>query len=198
MVFSYCIGIENQIWIGATPEVLLTANNGIFLTNALAGTKTIHSDTAFGTKEKEEQEHVKNYIIDLLKDNHAEAIEISEVKELNTGNLMHLINEITFKTSDPLKVIKNLHPTPAVCGTPFKQASNFINENETFDREFYSGYLGPVYKNAEFSFWVNLRCAKIANGVIRFYAGAGITKDSVAKDEWQETERKMETLRKLL
>ena len=196
--FVYCLSIENEIWIGATPEVFLKKENNLFLTYALAGTKQLNEGIKFSNKELDEQLLVKNYIVDKLINFETENIEVSEVRELNTGNLKHLINEIRFNTTKPIDIINEIHPTPAVCGTPLMQASNFIKQNENLDREFYSGFSGPIYKNRDFSFWVNLRCAKISNDLIKFYAGAGITANSVAEAEWQETEKKIDTLRTLL
>ncbi|MFM9945891.1 MAG: chorismate-binding protein, partial [Bacteroidia bacterium] len=128
----------------------------------------------------------------------AEYIEISKTEELNTGNLTHLVNKINFKTTHPVAIINNLHPTPAVCGVPYLSASYFIDKSENLDREYYSGFLGPIFKNHDFSFWVNLRCAKITGDEIKFYAGAGIVEESQAEAEWFETERKMDTLRSML
>ena len=196
--FVYCLYIENEIWIGATPEVFLKKENDLFLTYALAGTKQLNEGIMFSNKELDEQLLVKNYIVDKLINFEAENIEVSEVREFNTGNLKHLINEIQFTTSKPIDILDKIHPTPAVCGTPLEAASNFINQNENLDREFYSGFLGPIYKKQNFSFWVNLRCAKISNDLIKFYAGAGITANSVAEAEWLETEKKIDTLRTLL
>ena len=196
--FVYCISLEKEIWIGATPEVFLKKEDNLFLTFALAGTRPLNPPLLFGEKEKEEQHYVKKYIVDLLKKQNVQPIEISETAELNTGNLKHLITEIRFTTKDPLDFICQLHPTPAVCGEPVNKAEKFIDENENLDREYYSGFLGPVFKRGDFSFWVNLRCAKIDNGQITFYAGAGITKDSSPEAEWHETENKMDTLRKFL
>ncbi len=196
--FVYCLSIENEIWIGATPEVFLKKENDLFLTYALAGTKQLNEGIKFSIKEQEEQSLVKNYIVDKLIHLKATNINISKVREFNTGNLKHLINEIQFNCTKPIEIINEMHPTPAVCGAPLEPASIFINQNENLDREFYSGFLGPIYKNKNFSFWVNLRCAKINNDLIKFYAGAGITENSLAESEWQETEKKIDTLRSLL
>lgn len=196
--FIYCFCLNNEIWIGASPEVFLKKENDVLLTYALAGTKTPNEEITFGEKERNEQQFVKKYITALLKENNAEEITISEVSEINTGNLEHLINKINFKIANPITIINKLHPTPAVCGTPLNEATNFISENENLNREFYSGFLGPVYKNKDFNFWVNLRCAKITNSLITFFAGAGIVIDSLPENEFQETERKMDTLKKWL
>lgn len=88
----------------------------------------------------DEQLLVKNYIVDMLINLKAENIEVSKVQELNTGNLKHLINEIQFNTTEPIDIINEIHPTPAVCGTPLEQASIFIKQNENLEREFYSGF----------------------------------------------------------
>jgi len=97
-----------------------------------------------------------------------------------------------------LPIIKSIHPTPAVCGFPLQAAKSFIANNEGMDRGFYAGFLGPIYPNGKFSFWVNLRCAKLLNRRITFYAGAGILVDSDPESEFLETERKMDTLRTLV
>ena len=193
--FVYVIKIENEVWIGATPELLLKKEAHFFLTNALAGTK---SENAFGEKEKQEQLLVKNYILDLLNKSDCKSIQVSELKELNTGNLVHLINEVQFETDNPEKVLSLLHPTPAVCGTPLIEAQKFIQENENLERNYYSGYLGPIQSDKNFSLWVNLRCANISENEISYYSGAGIIAESDADKELLETERKMDTLRKFV
>jgi len=194
----YCLRIKDEVWIGATPEVFLKRKNNKYMTYALAGTRFLTSNKPFSEKERDEQTIVKNYILDLLKNYQCSSISVSETEEFNTGNLIHLVNEIKFETLNSESIIERLHPTPAVCGFPLQASLDFITKYENLDRAFYSGYLGPVYRGNEFSLWVNLRCAKIANNTIRFYAGAGITEDSIAKSECLETERKMDTLRQFI
>jgi len=194
----YCAGFNQTIWVGATPEIFLKKESDTYLTYALAGTTTTDESLSFGTKEKSEQALVKDYIVETLSNQMVSHLIINKVTELNTGNLRHLINEITFKTSEPLNVITHLHPTPAVCGTPLSAAKEFIKTYENLDREYYSGMVGPVYANNDFALWVNLRCGKITNKRITLYAGAGIVSESVPTLEWQETEKKMETLRACL
>jgi isochorismate synthase len=45
---------------------------------------------------------------------------------------------------------------------------------------------------------VNLRCMEIGNEKAILYAGAGITQDSNPQAEWEETERKMQTMLSVL
>jgi isochorismate synthase len=95
-----------------------------------------------------------------------------------------------------------LHPTSAVCGTPKEAAIDWIKQAEAHDREFYSGYLGPVNLNDEIYLFVNLRTVKVrkeTNGYsATYYAGCGITEDSDPEKEWEETEMKCQTLQRIL
>ena len=196
--FVYCFAIPGEVWIGASPEILLQKDSSGYKTYALAGTRVPGASKPFGEKEYHEQALVKDYILQQLADNHCTNIIVSKLTEFNTGNLVHLLNEITFNTQDALRAIQSLHPTPAVCGYPLNSAKVFINTFEGIERSFYSGYLGALQKNGKFSLWVNLRCARLNGNNLRYYAGAGILEDSDPDSEFLETERKMDTLRTLV
>jgi isochorismate synthase len=70
----------------------------------------------------------------------------------------------------------------------------FLRANEGYDRQFYSGFLGPVNFRNESHIYVNLRCFQIQHKKAVVYAGAGVTIDSVPENEWEETEMKLDTL----
>jgi len=91
-----------------------------------------------------------------------------------------------------------LHPTSAICGMPKEPALQFLQENEGFDRAYFSGYLGPVNMEEETNIFVNLRCMKVSEENASLFAGAGIISNSNPEKEWLETEIKMETLLKVL
>jgi isochorismate synthase len=95
-------------------------------------------------------------------------------------------------------MLKLLHPTSAVCGMPLENSLAFLKKNEGYNREFYSGYLGPVNIKKESHIYVNLRCMQIFKDAVRLYAGAGVTTDSIAETEWTETEMKMATLQTII
>jgi isochorismate synthase len=120
------------------------------------------------------------------------------------GNLMHLrsdfkvdVNEVNFPQLGTV-MTELLHPTSAVCGMPKKPAIDFIAGNEMHDREFYSGFLGPVNINQETSLFVNLRTMKIQGNDATLFAGCGITTDSDPVKEWKETEMKCQTLLRVI
>ncbi len=52
----------------------------------------------------------------------------------------------------------------------------------------------PVNVDQNIHIFVNLRCMKLVDGGALLYAGAGVTNDSIAENEWKETEMKFNTL----
>src|SRR5690606_32711850 len=104
------------------------------------------------------------------------------------GSLLHLRSDITGILKNGKATLTTIaaavHPTPAVCGSPRKAARDFIMENEGYDREFYTGFLGPIMDNgASASLLVNLRCMKIYGNTARLFMGGGITIGSQPNEE---------------
>lgn len=57
------------------------------------------------------------------------------------GALSHLKTDFHFSLPDSNKLgnlLNLLHPTPAVCGLPKEEAYRFIQDNEKYDRRYYS------------------------------------------------------------
>lgn len=194
---------DTGTWMGATPETLLQINPQELYTVALAGTQS-PAQKNWGGKEKDEQAFVTSYIWELLKAAGADNIEMSPTGTLQAGHLSHLVTGIRFSSSKKPPytlasgLLPQLHPTPAVGGTPKETAVQFISDREGFDRKYYSGYLGPLNTSGSSAFYVNLRCMEIVADKAVLYAGAGITKDSDPEKELFETERKMAVLGNLL
>ncbi len=193
-------------WMGASPEPLIEVDKSrIFTTVALAGTQAYHpalplQDVAWKQKEIEEQALVSRYIINCFKKIRLREFEEIGPKTVVAGNILHLkttyaidMESINFPLLGSV-MLDLLHPTSAVCGMPKLPALQFIKENEGFDREFFSGYLGPVNLSNETHLFVNLRCMQVASEYATLYAGAGVTEDSIAQNEWVETQLKCDTL----
>ncbi|MFD2562537.1 isochorismate synthase [Aquimarina rubra] len=206
--FVYCwyhpaIGI----WLGATPETLVTIKGDQFFTMSLAGTQP-HVDSLevkWGAKEIEEQAIVTDYVMNRLSSK-VDSLEKSGTYTHKAGTLLHLRTDIKGtlipNNSNIEDIIKTLHPTPAVCGLPKEEALSFIMKNELYDRKYYTGFLGElnIVKNGhrESNLFVNLRCMEFVSKKALIYAGGGITKDSIPENEWEETVRKTETMKKVL
>lgn len=185
-------------WIGATPETLLNINQLDLATMSLAGTKK--PSESWTAKEKEEQQLVTDTILRNLQTSGCQKIQVQNPTTVKAGKIEHLQSLITAQL--PLidnwhKVVKELHPTPAVCGIPKHEAQTFIQEIEAHDRQFYTGYIG-VLNGDQKKFFVNLRCMELFEHHAKVYVGGGITKDSVGINEWEETERKSQTLMDVL
>ncbi|MFK8059826.1 MAG: chorismate-binding protein [Polaribacter sp.] len=196
------------LWFGATPETLLHISKDNFKTMSLAGTQVYENSeqVVWKPKELEEQQLVTDFIENQLKPI-AVNLKIDKTETVKAGNLLHLRTRVEgkLKTNSNLKeLIRSLHPTPAVCGLPREMAKNFINKNENYERTFYTGFLGEInVQDSEFNtqssqFYVNLRCMRIEDKIASIYVGGGITKDSNAKKEWEETVSKSKTMKKVL
>ncbi|MBW1297238.1 chorismate-binding protein [Aquimarina litoralis] len=194
-------------WLGATPETLLTVKGNNFSTMALAGTQPYVDSmkVSWGTKEIEEQAMVTEFVLEELAKK-VKTIEKSKAYTYKAGSLLHLKTDITgiLKNvqSNVKDIVEVLHPTPAVCGLPKKQARSFILEHESYSRKYYTGFLGELHianeNSSESNLFVNLRCMEFYNNKAILYVGGGITKDSIPEKEWEETVRKTETMRRVL
>jgi len=193
--------------MGAFSEQFLKTENNILSTAALAGTQKLngHNDVIWQHKEKEEQEIVSTFIVDHLSKIVSD-LNYSLPYTIKAGNLAHIRTDISgiLNEQHHLKeIISILHPTPAVCGYPKDIAKQFILENESYDREFYAGFLGelnyPLGDHSKITdLFVNLRCMKIQDNKAFLFMGGGITKDSIPEKEWLETVNKSMTMKKIL
>ena len=200
--FVFMFNAGPHLWIGATPEPLLRAENGSMFTVSLAGTRTFEERNlnigAWNSKERLEQEYVTRYISKVLSQFNLIHVKLEGPYTKRAGNLVHLRTDFSFRSEELRECLgdflNNLHPTPAVCGMPRKESLALISELEVHKREYYAGYLGPVGLNDRLALFVNLRCMKVLQKNLALFVGGGITADSVPADEWQETEIKAETL----
>jgi isochorismate synthase len=210
------------LWLGATPERFLYLERNILQTVALAGTINAdeQAEPQWTKKEKEEQQMVVDFIVSALK-NHSDKLDVQNAQSVRAGNLWHLKSNIKaqIEPKDLFKIIQDLHPTSAVCGLPKDKAKTFIEAHETYQRGYYSGFLGPMHfkqaisrsktqKNQEqqaiqsikriSDLYVNLRCMQVFEDYIELYVGGGITKDSQPEAEYLETLAKSQTLLNVL
>ncbi len=219
---------EIGLWLGATPETLLQVERNRFKTMALAGTQKFSGsmEVSWGEKEREEQQFVTDAILENLQ-KIGSSIKTTAPYTTKAGNLLHLRTDITGVLNSNFnntyanlhQLISAIHPTPAICGLPKERAKQFILENEPYDREFYTGFLGElnIKKNikrsvnrrntenlaygsmlTQTSLFVNLRCMKLDENRALLFVGGGITKDSEPAAEWEETQNKAETMKAVL
>ena len=198
-----CHTRETGTWMGGTPEILLAGEHGSWHTVALAGTQSLRNGELprqWDHKNWREQQLVAAYIRRQL----ATRGILPEEKgpySARAGEVSHLKSDFYFPLPDTDKlgdILRLLHPTPAVCGLPKEEAYRFILEHEGYDRGYYSGFIGWLDPNGRTDLYVNLRCMNIHPGTFTLYAGGGLLAASRLEEEWQETEYKLDTMRRLL
>ncbi len=209
------------MWLGATPEILLRCGNRQLTTMSLAGTQPYrqNTDPVWGQKEIGEQALVTEFIHKAL-ESKVSGLTTSDLESVRAGDLWHLRTKLSGRVHGSLsEIIEALHPTPAVCGLPLREAKQFIHEHENYDREYYTGYLGelnmkreryrtPDKSNSEnrayrtvtstTELFVNLRCMQLQGNKGLIYIGGGVTVDSDPLKEWEETVNKSFTMLKAI
>ncbi|WP_289055660.1 chorismate-binding protein [Carboxylicivirga marina] len=188
-------------WIGAGPELLLQQRNNKLSTVSLAGTIPNSPGHSWSPKEYDEQEMVTNYIEHVLIHHQVDKIEYGHAETIDAGQVKHLCTTFNFEfeklNGNQIGLLYDLHPTPAVCGMPKEESYQLILNTESHQRQFYSGFLGPV-NNGHYQFYVNIRCMQVLQSKTALFVGGGLTKDSECKKEWHETKLKAQTLLSVL
>jgi len=201
-IYSYvylCYTPQTGIWLGSTPEIILSGEQGEWNTTALAGTQPLQQGELpinWDEKNKEEQALVTAYIRQQLLSTGIHPDEKGPYA-VRAGELSHLKTDFHFhlsETNNLGSMLKLLHPTPAVCGLPKEKAYQFILENEGYNRSYYSGFIGLLNPAGKTNLYVNLRCMNIEHDTLTLYAGGGLLASSELEDEWNETENKLRTM----
>jgi isochorismate synthase len=191
---------ETGLWLGASPEQLVKIEGETLHSIALAGTQKNTDNPSWGAKEKQEQQVVTDYLVAQLQP-FCEHLELTGPYTQQAGSLLHLKTEIRAQLNYGFSLqnlLYTLHPTPAVCGMPKAAALQFIGQEEGYDRQFYSGFLGEILGNNQVDLFVNLRCMQRVHEQAHIYVGCGITSGSVPDLEFAETVHKSQTMKQVL
>lgn len=187
---------------GATPETLASVRDRSVSLRVLAGSSARGSNPeldqeqaqalATSTKDLDEHRFAVTSAIDSLAAVGVEAVADDIPFTLKLPNLWHLATDVVGQVPEglgSLDVIRALHPTAAVAGSPTQQAIEFITTQESLDRGRYAGPVGWVDSNGNGDWAIALRCAQYNrdSGTLWAYAGAGIVADSDPKQELLET-----------
>ena len=190
-------------FLGATPELLLHLQGARLETMALAGSiqrgRNAAEDDALArallTSAKNRDEHA--YVVAALRRRLAPLASRlaipGEPTVIKLENIQHLYTPIRAslrRSEGVLPLVDALHPTPAMGGTPRQAALDFIHTHEPTLRGWYAAPIGWIDRALDGAFAVAIRSAVVQRERAWAYAGAGILADSVAQDEWDETEWK--------
>lgn len=193
--------------IGASPETLVTAADGTLTARVLAGTLARGADPdtdrdaalalASSSKDLAEHGYAVRSLVDALAP-HTSALATSEQPfTLALPNVWHLATDVEATTAagtSVLDLVRALHPTAAVAGTPTDAAIAAIARIEPFDRGRYAGPVGWVDAHGDGEWAIALRGAQFDlpaatdEGIpFRACAGAGIVAGSDPDAELLET-----------
>lgn len=192
---------------GCTPELLVRKEGTTAESLCLAGTISAGSNEAQRAKYADELLHDdKNlrehaYVVDFIKQVFARnCYDVSIADKPNILSLEHIqhlytpIKGSVLEGKSIIDLMQQLHPTPALCGTPIGEAMMLIREIESYNRGFYGGAVGYVDGKGDGEFSVALRTGVFDGEIGWVYAGCGIVDGSVALDEYDEIDMKLKTV----
>jgi isochorismate synthase len=193
--------------VGATPELLLRRRGPSVLLRPLAGSiprspepdEDMRRSDALMSSDKDRREH--QFVVDAVVESlspFCRTITAPEPELVATPAVWHLATRITALLNDTdttsVDLVAALHPTPAVGGSPRKQALKVIDEIEDLDRGCYAGAVGWQDVHGDGEWVVAVRCAEVSGRSLRIFAGAGIVEGSDPDAEVAETAAKMRTV----
>ena len=192
-----------------SPERFLYHKGDFVETRPIKGTRPVSSDQTLNSKylndlstsKKEKAENLM--IVDLLRNDFGRncefgSVNVSELFKIETfSNVHHLVSTVQGKISsdsDIFKLLRECFPGGSITGAPKIRAMQIINELEKNNRGIYCGAIGYISNNNQSDLNIAIRTAITINNKIYFWGGGGITSDSVASSEYEETLDKIKPL----
>lgn len=204
-VFMYRYG--DVFFCGCTPELLVRKQGTAVESMCLAGTTSrganeterkqraealLHDD-----KNRREHEFVVRFMRDVFGRNcfNVDIPETPSIKALR--HVQHLCTPVAAQVMEGrslLSLASQLHPTPALSGTPVGEAMMTLREAESYNRGFFGGAVGYVDGAGDGEFSVAIRSGVFDGEAGWLYAGCGIVDGSNARDEFDEIDLKLQTI----
>lgn len=201
--FGIYFNFEDWYAMGASPECYLQKEGNKISSKPIKGTrKRSHNSTEdnklieeLQNSEKERAENVM--IVDLVRN------DLSKLATKNSVNVDELCKIYSYKTvhqmvstiSCELKpetsfssIIRDTFPMGSMTGAPKKAAIEYIQQTEKRNRDWYSGTMGYIKPNGDFSLNVVIRSI-LYNEKTKFAslsAGSAITSLANAEEEYEE------------
>ncbi len=191
--------------VAASPEILVTEDEGDVLIRPLAGTRkrgdSDEEDDALEAElladPKERAEHVM--LVDLARNDLGRVCEYGsvEVDKLmyvqKFSHVMHIVSDVVGtlrEDKNAYDVLRASFPAGTLSGAPKVRAMQIIDELEPTRRGPYGGAMGYFGFNGNMDTCITLRTIVIKDGVAYVQAGGGVVADSVPANEYDETRNK--------
>ncbi|MDE2689464.1 MAG: isochorismate synthase [Acidobacteriota bacterium] len=199
-----------SIFFGATPELLVRRRGRRIETQALAGSiasdpkpvrrRELERRLLESRKDRLEHDVVVRYLVERL-DRSCGGVSPPAPPEVRVlPNVMHLETPIraalpeTVEPPHVLRLVRALHPTPAVAGRPTPLALAAIRRTEERARGWYAGPVGWFDGSGDGEFSVALRSCLATRRRGLLYSGNGIVADSDPARELVETNLKLDAI----
>jgi isochorismate synthase len=197
----FALILGQQAFLGASPECLLRLKGSRLWADAVAGSVQnlgpFARDTLFkDNKERREHDIVVRAIRATLAP-HCELLSTSGPHLHPLLHVVHLRTGFAGVLKDPMHVldlVAQLHPTPAVGGSPRRAALAWLDGHENADRGFFAGPFGAFDRTGDGQFVVAIRSGLLTSTAAHLYAGAGIVAGSETSSELSETRWKLRSL----
>lgn len=203
--YMYHLKQDSKTIIGASPEMLVRITNDKVETFPIAGTRKITDDEEKNKHladellhdEKELAEHTmlvdlgRNDIGRVCKYGTVHTEELMQIKRFS--HVQHIVTHVVGNLApenDMFDAFKAVFPAGTVSGAPKVRAMEIIDELETEARGPYAGAVGYFSFNGCCDFAIAIRSIFINDNKGFVQSGAGIVSDSVAENEFKETEHK--------
>ncbi|MEC4848422.1 MAG: anthranilate synthase component I family protein [Nitrosarchaeum sp.] len=203
--YMYHLKQNSKTIIGASPEMLVRITNDKVETFPIAGTRKITDDEEKNNQlakellhdEKELAEHTmlvdlgRNDIGRVCKYGTVRTEELMEIKRFS--HVQHIVTHVVGNLApknDMFDAFKAVFPAGTVSGAPKVRAMEIIDELETEARGPYAGAVGYFSYNGCCDFAIAIRSIFIEGDKGFVQSGAGIVSDSIAENEFKETEHK--------
>ena len=207
--YMYYLNFGAYHIVGASPEILVRAEDGVVTVRPLAGTRPRGVDEECDklleaellADEKERAEHVM--LVDLGRNDVGRvsalgSVQVNDVMQIERySHVMHIVSNVTGKLNDDMHAIDVLRatlPAGTVSGAPKVRAMEIIDELEPHKRCIYSGAVGYLGWNGNIDTAIAIRTAVLHKGRVYVQAGAGLVADSVPSTEWRECLHKAQAL----
>ena len=206
----FAIKKDSSVFVGATPEKLLSLNGGNLKVDCLAASAPRGTDKAqddlLGQNLLRDKKSLYEHriVVDRVTKSLSKICADVGVSDITPTlrklpNVQHLFSEATGKIQKEMDIwsaAKTLWPTPATCGEPRETALKWIERFERgIERGWYSGLVGYVSApESSGILYVSIRSAVIKGNQAVLYAGNGIVPGSEPEKEFQETGWKMKTI----
>ena len=210
--YMYYMRLGDRYIIGTSPELLVKVEGNIVETHPIAGTRPRGADAWEDLRLEDElmgsikdrAEHVM--LVDLARNDLGKVCRFGtvRVKELYAiekyQSVQHLVSRVEGVLERGYDIVDALFatfPAGTVTGAPKPRAMELIAKYEGTARGPYAGALGILHGDGG-EFAIIIRSIMINGDIARIQAGAGIVYDSVPELEFQETEYKLGSLKRVL